>query len=185
MSDVIADLEKQLKERIEALDKQRKEEADNYAMEVAQRNAIAEAERLERIEQAKNAAERRKERERKREEEENKRRAESDKIRLEAERALNLAEEARRKQEEKLEWLQNKLAEVEFLEEQHSKTVQSPIVTPSYGLEENINIEHPEAPVNIEAPGDAVKGTDGNTPNTPLMSVHLKHILRQATRGEI
>lgn len=175
-------LEKELRDKIAALDKQRKEEKERFEKEVADRNALAEAERKQRIEEH----QKREEEHRQRKEKElaaiaqQKREAESKQ--RDAELASNAAEEAKREQERKLQWLKDEIAKQEFIEEQHRKTLETakkvPVV-PSDGTEPTINVEHPVAPDNK---GNAVVGTEGATPETPLMSHHLKQILRQATR---
>ena len=99
----------------------------------------------------------------------------------EAELAANAAQEAKLKQEAKLRWLQEEIQKQEFIEEQHRKAMQAPaqVVPVVNETSTEINVEHPTAPDNK---GNAVEGTEGSTPETPLMSHHLKHILRQATR---
>jgi len=173
-------LQEQLKERIATLDKQRKEEAERFAQEVADRNALAEMERAENLRkyQALEA-----ERKAKKEAEalaEQKKAQEELRQRKQLESDLAAADEAKRLQQEKLEWLRTAIANQEFIEEQHRKAMQSQSVAPAVESESTeINVEHPVAPDNK---GEAVKGTEGETPETPLMSDHLKHILRQATR---
>ena len=97
--------------------------------------------------------------------------------------ANNAAQEAKQSQESKLKWLQEEIAKQEFIEEQHRKAVESTRIAAQQSLKSeattDINVEHPTAPDNK---GNAVAGTDGNTPDTPLMSTHLKQILRQAKR---
>jgi hypothetical protein len=174
-------LQHDLEERIAALDKQRREEKERYDKEVADRNALAEFERAETLKkhQAREAEFRaRKEAEA---EAAQKRAQEELRLRKQLESDLAAADEAKRLQQEKLEWLQNEIAKQEFIEEQHRKAMQSQSVAPAAEPDQiEINVEHPVAPDNK---GEAVQGTDGSTPDAPLMSDHLKHILRQATRN--
>lgn len=175
-------LEQQLKERIEALDKQRQEEAARFEKEVADRNALAEIERKRQIEEHHLREEEHRARKQKEMDAIESQRRETERKQKEAELASNAAQEAQRQQEEKLRWLREEIAKQEFIEEQHRKRLDAakqaetskPVDTTG-----EINIEHPTAPDNK---GNAVKGTEGSTPETPLMSHHLKHILRQAAR---
>jgi hypothetical protein len=177
-------LQAQLAERIEKIDQERKERAAAAAKE---REAIlleAELERKARLEeyQAKVAKH---EEERKAKEQE----AEKQRIAIIAERVASeqkqqALDEALRLQTEKLQWLEKAISDAEFSEEQYRKEQEAqrvrPVVLPE---NENLNVEHPAAPLNTTSPGEAVSGTDGNTPETPLMSAHLRQILRQATRA--
>jgi len=181
----IEELEKQLQERIEALDKQRREEAAKFEEEKARRDALREAEKLEWLEQIRAKESARLEKKRKDEEELEKARQENERIRIEAERALNAADTARIKQEEKLNWLLNRISEVEFMEDQRNKARQNALIVPITEVlnPADINVEHPESPVNKDKPGNAVEGTEGSTPENASMSFHLKQILRQAGRN--
>lgn len=103
--------------------------------------------------------------------------------RLEDERKQNEKQENLRLQREKLEHLNQEIAKAEFIEEQHRKAMESVRIIPlSPVISSTINVEHPEAPLNMLAPGEAVSGTEGVTPDTPFMTTHLRHILRQANR---
>jgi hypothetical protein len=175
-------LQKQLQERIEALDKQRKEESERFNKELIERAQLAEQERQARIEEYKEQSRKREEKKAKELAEEQERQKEETRKRIALETALGAAEEARKKQEEKLAWLQQEINKLEFVEEQHRKTMQQP-TTPVITEENQVDVENPKAPVNPEAPADAVKETDGSTPDSNLMSTHLKRILRQATRS--
>jgi hypothetical protein len=181
MADQIEELQKQLIEKIFSLDKQRKEEAARFESELAQRNAMAEMERKQRLEKHQKAEEEhraKKQRELDAIEEQKREVARKQK---EAELAVNAAQEDRRQQEAKLKWLQEEIAKQEFVEEQHHKRLETAVqtVTTEAVEDSTISVEHPVAPDNK---GNAVVGTEGSTPDSPLMSHHLKHILRQATR---
>ena len=83
---------------------------------------------------------------------------------------------------EKLEEVVKAIAEAEFSEEKHRKDLDDakrmrPVVEGFPG-EDEINVEYPVPPDNK---GEAVAGTEG-IQESPLMSRHLKHILRQAQR---
>ena len=184
--DSIDVLQKQLAERIAALDAQRKEEAERFNKEVAERNALAEIERQERLAAFQKAEEQRAAKKKAEAEAEQKRTQEETRLRKQLESDLAAADEAKRLQQEKLEWLRNEIAKQEFVEEQHRKAIQNAqvaVVVPEDVDPTAIDVENPVAPLNKLAPGEAVDGTDGKTPDSPLMSVHLKHILRQATRS--
>lgn len=180
MSEQIAELEKQLRERMAQLDAQRKEEAERFAKEQAKRNAVAEMERDESLRRHQEAeAQRRAEKEAKAVAQQ-KRAQEEFRLQKQLENELSSAEEAKRLQQEKLQWLINEIAKQEFIEEQHKKAMQSQSVSSVENSDiTEVNVEHPAAPNNK---GEAVAGTEGSTPETALMSEHLKHILRQATR---
>jgi hypothetical protein len=180
MSDQIAALEKQLQERIVALDHQRKEEAERFANEVATRNAVAEMERAENLRKHQEAEYKKRAQKEAKVIAEQQRAQEEFRLRKQLENDLALAEESKRLQQEKLQWLVNEIAKQEFIEEQHRKAMQSQNVNSSEPIDTaSINVEHPLAPDNK---GEAVQGTEGSTPESPLISAHLKHILRQATR---
>lgn len=181
----IEELQKKLQEQIAALAEQRQQEAQRVEQHIAQINAEAEIERKQRIEEYKKKEEARLAREKLREEEAEKERKEIEKKRFEVEQAANAAAQAQQEQQEKLEWLQNEISKHEFMEEQHRKAIENAKAVAENNSkqkisQEEINIEHPLAPENQ---GEAVQGTEGATPDTALMSIHLKRILRQATRS--
>lgn len=179
--DSIEELQKQLVEKIATIDKQRKEEAARFEKETTERNQLAEAERQRQLAEYQEHQKRRDEKRRAEEELAAKRVQEERSRRIALENSIAAAEEARKVQEEKLQWLINEINNQEFIEEQHRKSLQSK--TPVTGENPaNVNIEHPEAPLNALAPGEAVQGTSGDTPEDNLMSTHLKCILRQAQR---
>ena len=180
MEDIQA-MQQQLAERIAALDKQRKDQAEQFAKEVSDRNALAEFERAESLKKYQAIEAERKAKKEAEAEAAQKRAQEELRLRKKLESDLAAADEAKRLQQEKLEWLQNEISKQEFIEEQHRKAMQSVsnTVAEEAPSSTEINVEHPVAPDNK---GEAVHGTDGNTPDHPLMSEHLKHILRQATR---
>lgn len=176
-------LQKQLQDQIEALAEQRRQETLKYEHEVAERNHLADIERKERIEAYEKKTEALREVERKNKEALEAERREVERVKREAESALNAQLAAKEEQERKLQWLRDEISKQEFIEEQHRKSIANikaqdstgvPEVNPTY-----INVENPSAPDNK---GEAVVGTEGSTPEQPLMSDHLKHILRQATR---
>jgi len=177
-------LQKQLKDQIEALAEQRRQETLNYEHEVAERNRLAELERKERIEEYEKRTEAIREAERKNKEALDAEKREVERTRREAEQALNAQLEAKEAQEKQLEWLRLEISKQEFVEEQHRKSIaniKAQDTTASADTKTTeINVEHPLAPDNK---GEAVQGTEGLTPETPLMSDHLKKILRQATRA--
>lgn len=181
----VEELQRQLTERIAALDKQRKEESERFEKELSERTQLADAERQRQLAEYKEQERKRDEKRRQEEEAEALRAKEEREAKIALEISLAKAEEARKAQEEKLKWLVDEINKQEFIEEQHRKSFEGKkAAIPSTVHEEStINVEHPEAPINTAHPGEAVQGTDGETPDTPLMSDHLKHILRQATRN--
>jgi len=186
--DNLAVLEQQLKDKIAALEEQRKQEAQKFEQEASERNRLAEYERRERLEkyERKEKEIREKREQQQREYDEQQREIKSKQI--EAELANNAAQEAKRLQEEKLEWLRNEISKQEFVEEQHKKHLDDLRKTAELECENKYvsiletnspTIEYPTAPDNK---GEAVVGTEGSTPSSPLISEHLKKILRQAQR---
>ena len=174
-------LQKQLSERIEALDKQRKEQTEAFNREVAERAQVADIERAKQLAVYQELQNKRNAKKASEEAAEQLRTQEDIKAKLALERSLAAAEEARRLQEEKLAWLVGEINKQEFIEEQHKKAMQSSafVELVTLGGTVDINVEHPVAPDNK---GNAVQGTTGDTPESILMSDHLKQILRQAQR---
>jgi len=101
--------------------------------------------------------------------------------RIVTEQKNSALDEALRLQREKLKWLEKAIAEAEFAEEQHKKALENEVVIPSVFTTEDDEISK-EYPQTCTDGGESTKGTEGNTPENPLMSTHLKQILRQATR---
>ena len=176
----VEELQRQLAERIEALDKQRKEQAEQFAKEQAERTALSEMERKQQIAAYEEAEKKRNAKKAAKEEAERLRAQEAQRAKIALDNSLAAAEEARRLQEEKLAWLIAEINKQEFVEEQHSKSMKIVNAPVSEVSPTEINVEHPTAPENW---GNAVDGTEGATPSTPLMSEHLKYILRQAQRS--
>lgn len=177
-------LQAQLADRIEKIDQERKERAAAAAEEREELRLAAEMDRKARLEEyqakvAKHEAERKA-----KEEEVEKQRIAAIAERVASEQKQQALDEALRLQTEKLQWLEKAISDAEFSEEQYRKEQEAqrvrPVVLPD---NEELNVEHPLAPLNSINPGEAVVGTDGNTPETPLMSAHLRQILRQATRA--
>lgn len=174
-------LQQQLKEQIEALSEQRRKETLKFEEEAAERNRLADLERKERLEAYEKRANELREVERKKNESLEAERREVERLRKASEQALNAQLVAKDLQEKQLKWLRDEIAKQEFIEEQHRKTLDNAKTKeqPTDESPTTINVEHPVAPDNH---GEAVEGTTGATPDKPLMSDHLKHILRQATR---
>lgn len=180
----IEELQKQLQDQIAALSEQRREEAERAEAEARQRKEWDDLERQQKLKEHREREDAHRQRRAKEMEEAEEQKREAAKKMAEAESAQNAAIEAKRQQEALLEQLRVQIANAEFAEEQHRKRMESLRAKPAAAGASStaeINIEHPEAPVNAEAPGDAVQGT-GGLEEGPLMSQHLKHILRQATR---
>ncbi len=181
----IDDLQAELAAKIAKLDEERKEMSERHAQEQAERRIIEEADRAKRVAQIKADEEKHNRRKREQEEENIKRKQQEQADRIALEQKQNALDEVLIKQKEKLEWLEKAISDAEFVEEQHRKTLENSTVSTEEVVDSNeeINIEHPVAPLNSVHPGEAVDGTSGETPSSPLMSSHLKHILRQATRN--
>lgn len=173
-------LQRQLAERIEMLDRQRREQAAQFNKEVEDRASLAAMERAQQLAKYEEDQKRRDAKKLAEAEAEQIRAQEATRARIALENSLAAAEEARKAQEEKLQWLVSEIAKQEFIEEQHSKAMQSTAIAigPTEYVPTAVNVENPVAPDNK---GDAVEGTSGAT-QSELMSNHLKHILRQATR---
>lgn len=166
----IEELQAQLQERINKLDEERRAYADQHAKEQAELRIIAEAQRAQQVADIKAAEERalaRKTAEKKAEEE-RLRKAQEERIVMEQKQ--NALDEVLRRQREKLAWLEEQISNAEFLEEQHKKRLDS---------EKAFQDVPPE-----ETNPEAALGTEGTTPETPLMSQHLRKILRQASRED-
>ena len=177
----IEELQAQLQERIAKLDEERKANAQKFAEEREALLLDAEIERRQRQEayQAKVAEHeaRRKAEEEAKEAQRIKETAE----RIAAEQKQSALDETLRLQKEKLEWLTSAISNAEFAEEQHRKYIETARVSP---VTEEVSAEvSAEYPQTCADGGAAAEGTHGNTPDTPLMSSHLKNILRQATRN--
>jgi hypothetical protein len=179
----IEDLQAELAEKIEKLDQERKEAAERHVKEREERLIIEEYERAKRIGEIKAAEELHRKRKAADEEERRKRYQEEEAERIAMEQRQNVLDDILAKQKEKLEWLERAISDAEFTEEQYRKTYENSVARPEIAIpSDEIDVEHPVAPVNYVKPGEAVDGTSGDTPSTPLMSQHLKHILRQANR---
>src|ERR1035437_4838047 len=102
--------------------------------------------------------------------------------RVAAEQIAFKADEEYRLYHEKLEEVERAIAEAEFSEEKHRKILEdarnTKVQVEDFPVGDEINVEHPVAPDNK---GEAVAGTEG-LQECPLMSQHLKQILRQAQR---
>lgn len=184
MSEVqpLEELQRVLAEKIKRLDEERQKEREEIAREREDERLLAEAERAERLRTIKAGEEKARQREITKAQEEQDRLKKETEARVSLEQKENELAEKDRLYKEKLEWLEKAISEAEFQEEKHKKDLENSRtpVPVSNGDTQNINVEYPEAPLNG---GEAVIGTDGTTPDTPLMSQHLKSILRQAQRS--
>ena len=173
------ELQAELQRKIEKLDEERRLNAEQNAKERAEMLEIAAAERTQQLKAIHAGEEKAKQRKIEQDE------AEKERVRKEhiaqaaIEQRLNAAAELERQQREKLEWLINAISEVEFAEDQHRKALENMKILPP--LEAPTGTE-----VSAEYPQTGAEGgsevVDGNTPDTPLMSGHLRMILRQAQR---
>lgn len=176
----IEELQVELQHRIEKLDEERKTNALQQAKEREALLLEMDLERKQRLDeyQAKVAALEA----RKKVEEETKeaQRIKETAARVIEEQKQNALDEALRLQREKLEWLTTAISNAEFSEEQHRKTLENLKSLPPVEALTEVSAEYPQT---CADGGASAKGTDGSTPDMPLMSAHLKGILRQATRN--
>lgn len=170
----VDELQKILEERIQKLDEDRRRDAELLAKERAEILELAASERNKQLEANRAAEERARHRKVAEQEAEQERIRKTREEQLLLEQKQNAADELVSQQRAKLEWLENEIAKVEFIEEQHQKAMESArsVLQPPPVTDETV----------VTKPGDAVSGTEGSTPETPLMSQHLKSILRQAQR---
>lgn len=175
METTINELEKQLKEKIEALDEERRRNNEVLSREREEMIQIAAAERTKQLEEMRQAEERARKRRVAEQESERARAKKAREEQLALEQKQSAADELIRAQKERLEWLQGEIAKAEFMEEQHKKTMDDFRTQLKQGLSSSGTPE--------SLPGDPVSGIEGTTPETPLMSQHLKTILRQAQRN--
>jgi hypothetical protein len=176
----LQELQNELTERLAQLDKEAQERAERHAKEQAEIKIKAEAERKQKEEASKVAQEKAKQRKIAEQEMQQARARKVASEEAELDRKKAELDEATRLQKEKLSWLEDQITKAEFMEDQHKKYLETLHThsEDSVGTAE-IKVEHPEAPDNK---GEAVEGT-GGLQESPLMSNHLKQILRQANRS--
>ena len=176
----IEELQAQLAEKIASLDTERKENA-KLAKEERERMILdIEIERKQRQEayEAKVAEHEKNQRDREASVEA-KRQAEIAE-RMVTEQKQSALDENLRLQREKLEWLEKTIADAEFSEEQHRNSLKNMLILPVTVVEgTEVSKEYPQT---CAEGGASASGTEGSTPENPLMSTHLKQILRQTTR---
>lgn len=178
--DTVEELQRKLQEQIASLAAQRAEESKRFQVELEERNKLAEIERQQNIEAYNKRLAQHLKDEAAQKEAATAERRECNRVKAEAEFARAQADTAKKELEEKLEQLKVDIANQEFIEEQHRKamdTLRKTKPAPE-STEPAFSVENPTAPVNG---GNSVSGTDG-VEKGPLMSDHLKHILRQAHR---
>jgi len=176
----IEELQQQLADKIAKLDAERQTNAAKAAKEREELLLSIEIERRERAEAY----------EKKVAEHESKRRAEE--AEREAQRTRDVAERVAAEQKqaaldhtlqvqrEKLEWLTTAISNAEFDEEKHRKAIEGMRVQPIADVEVNeVSADYPQT---CADGGASAEGTTGDTPETPLMSMHLRQILRQANK---
>lgn len=168
------DLQKALKETVLKQEEEHREKAALLAKQKEKAKAAAEEERNRRIkaqQEAEDKAKQRKLAEQKAEQERLK--AERD-AQMELERKQNEAAEEMRKQQEEATAIEKALAQAQFMEEQNKKALEE-LAAASVEISETAKL--------ATKPGDPVEGIHGNTPETPLMSQHLRELLRQDSRN--
>lgn len=169
------DLQKALKETVLKQEEEHREKAALLAKQKEKAKAAAEEERNRRIkaqQEAEDKAKQRKLAEQKAEQERLK--AERD-AQMELERKQNEAAEEMRKQQEEAAAIEKALAQAQFMEEQNKKALEELAAAASVEISETTKL--------ATKPGDPVEGIHGNTPETPLMSQHLRELLRQDSRN--
>lgn len=177
----IEELQLELQRKIEKLDEERKANAVRAEKERSDLILSIEIERKERLDAYNKKVAEHEARRKAEDAEREAQRVQEVAERIATEQKQAALDQALRLQREKLEWLTTAISNAEFSEEQHKKSIENTRIAPIFERAETgeINVEHPQAPSNA---GEAVIGTDGSTPDSQLMSAHLRQILRQATR---
>ncbi len=178
----IEELQTQLAQKIEALDKERQENARKNQEERERMVLEIEMERQERVKKYEEQVAVHEESQRKAAEAAEVRRQVEISERLATEQKQNALDDTLRQQREKLEWLEKAISDAEFQEEQHRKSIENSRVYLPVEPLDNAEVSK-EYPQTCADGGVSAPGTDGSTPESPLMSSHLKGILRQATRN--
>jgi hypothetical protein len=182
MTQTLKELEAALVEHIAKLDEDRRLNAETNAKERAEALEIAAAERTKQLETIRAAEEKARQRKIAEQEHEQERARKEREAQIEIEQRLNAATELERQHREKLERLTQEINKAEFAEELHRKLLENlktlPPVETIEGAE--VSVEYPQT---CADGGTSSAGTEGNTPETPLMSQHLRNILRQSQRS--
>lgn len=164
------------------LEQERKQMAAQLQKEREEMLLLAQAERRSQLEAYQAKVDEHERRRKAEEEAAEARKVQETAARVNAEQAAAKADEQFRLYHAKLAEVQEAIAEAEFSEEKHRKTLDDAkrmrVVVEDFPVEDGINVEHPIAPDNK---GEAVEGTGGLQEN-PLMSQHLRRILRQANK---
>jgi membrane protein involved in colicin uptake len=167
------------------LEAERKSMAAQLQKEREEMLLLAQAERRSQLEAYEAKVEEHKRKKKAEDEAAELRRVQDTAARMAAEQAAAKADEQYRLYHEKLEFVVNAIAEAEFSEEKHRKSLddakKTRVVVEDFPAGDEINVEHPVAPLNAEHPGEAVVETGGAV-GFDTMSSHLKQILRQAQR---
>jgi len=175
------ELQAQLAEKIAKLDEERRENAKRNQEEREKMLLEVELERKERLEKYQEQINAREKAQREKEKADELVRQKELAERMATEQKQAALDETLRLQREKLDWLTKAIADAEFVEEQHRKSLENSRNIPTT-VEEGAAVSA-EYPQSCASGGAAAEGTSGSTPETPLMSNHLKSILRQATRS--
>ena len=178
----IEELQLELQRKIEKLDEERKANAVRAEKERSDLILSIEIERKERLDAYNKKVAEHEARRKAEDAEREAQRVQEVAERIATEQKQAALDQALRLQREKLEWLTTAISNAEFSEEQHKKSIENTRIAPIVERVETgeINVEHPVAPSNG---GEAVAGTDGSTPETALMSSHLRAILRQINKA--
>lgn len=171
MEKSIEELQKELADKIAKLDQERKEASEQHSKEQEERRIIEAAARAEQVKKIKDAEEKQAKRKKEEKESEERRQKEETEARIALEQKQNSLDELIKKQREQMEWLEAEITKTQFVEEQHRKSLET--TTSSVSAADSAEV------VESVLPGEAAIGTEGSTPATPLMSEHLKRILRQ------
>ena len=174
----IEELQAMLQEKIQKLDEERKANALQQAKEREALLLDMDIERKQRLDEYQAKVAKLEARKKAEEVAKEVQRIKETAARVAEEQKQNTLDETLRLQREKLEWLTTAISNAEFSEEQHRKSLKNDIIVVYPGVSE-VSSEYPQT--SAEG-GAAAVGTEGSTPETPLMSSHLKNILRQAQR---
>src|SRR5271157_1570370 len=177
----LEELQLELQHRIEKLDEERQENSRKNKEERERMLLDIEIERRVRMEDYQNKVAAL-EAKRKVEEAKEAQRIKETAERVAAEQKQNVLDETLRLQKEKLEWLTTAISNAEFTEEQSRKAMESMRMLPpiEFPTGDEVSSEYPQTGADG---GTSAEGTDGSTPETQSMSMHLRQILRQAQRN--
>ena len=177
----IEELQVMLQEKIQKLDEERKANALQQAKEREALLLDMDIERKQRLDEYQAKVAKLEARKKAEEVAKEVQRIKETAARVAEEQKQNTLDETLRLQREKLEWLTTAISNAEFSEEQHRRHLEDLRVLPPFVESQGAEVSA-AYPMTCADGGASTVGTEGSTPETPLMSSHLKSILRQAQR---